>query len=597
MAKIKLMDENLANKIAAGEIIERPLSVVKELVENAIDADANVIEIHLKESGISEIEIIDNGQGMAKVDLEMCTKRHATSKIYSDKELFKIATLGFRGEALASIFAVSKFKITTSIDGITGYELEKTGDESFNISETSRNKGTTVRINSLFYNTPARFKHLNSTYYELSLIINYVNKLALTQPNICFKLINDDNQIIHTFGNGDYLGAISQVYSPKLATKMIDISAESDNFKITGFSSHPNATRSKKSYITLAINGRIIRNYNIENAIIDGYGKFLHTNQFPVTILNINLDYALVDVNIHPTKQQVKISLIEELETLIRHVLDRKLKSLMYIAHSDEELTEATNNDAVKFENSHSFAEPEKSAEIYKVEAKEELITTNYDNLSSASIEKFDLFAEPDTIFETPRLPKLEYIGSLQNTYLLFQNEEGLYMLDQHAAQERINYEIILAKFKSREYLFQQLLSPIIIELPANEYLLVKDKLHLLADLGIIIEEFGPNTVKITEIDNFYLKAGNLKVDIEVIFDKIIKSKQVAFASLYEDVAIMMACKSSIKANQYLNTVDVEALINDLNECEHPYTCPHGRPVIVNVTFKEIEKMFKRIFG
>ncbi len=595
MTKIKLMDENLANKIAAGEIIERPLSVVKELVENAIDANATEILINLKESGISEIMVSDNGTGMNEADLMLCTKRHATSKIYSDKELFKIATLGFRGEALASIFAVSKFSITTSIDGITAYELLKDGDESFEISEISRNQGTTVKINNLFYNTPARFKHLNSTYYELALIINYLNKLALTQPNISFQLTNDENEMLHTFGNGDYLGAISQVYSPKLANKMIAINAESDNFKINGYTSHPNDTRSKKNYITLAINGRIIRNYNIENAIVEGYGKFLHTNQFPITILNIELDYALVDVNIHPTKQQVKISLIDELETLISRVIDKNLKSLMYIAHSDE--LEDSIDPSQPFSSS-GIENQEKDINSKKFVVKDDLITTNYDNLSAKTIETFDLF-EPTTEEEytTPRLPNLEYIGTLQNTYLLFQNEEGLYLLDQHAAQERVNYELILGKFKVREFKLQQLLTPIIIDLPADEYLLLKDKLELLADLGIIMEEFGPNTFKITEIDNFYLKAGNLKVDVEVIFAKIIKNKNLDFAQIYEDVAIMMACKSSIKANQYLTHTDAESLIKDLNSCEHPYTCPHGRPVIVNVTFKEIEKMFKRIFG
>ncbi len=602
MAQIKLMNENLANKIAAGEIIERPLSVVKELVENAIDAEATMVEINLRESGINTIEVIDNGHGMNKADLMMCTKRHATSKIYSDKELFKIATLGFRGEALASIFAVSKFQITTSLDGETAYALIKSGDEQFEIEECTRNAGTTVEIKSLFYNTPARFKHLNSVYYELSLIINYVNKLALTLPEVSFKLVNDDNVIIHTFGNGDGLGAIAKVYSPKLANNMIKLEASSENFHLSGYTSHPNDTRSKKNYITLAINGRIIRNYQIENALINGYGKFLHTNQYPITILNIDLDYALVDVNIHPTKQQVKISLISELEALIEATVDQNLKSLMYIAHSDDgdiNDTPLINNDANKVndipnENYYFNELPEQNENQI---TNDSLITDDVSIINPSKIEKINLFENEESKFTTPRLPQLEYIGSLQNTYLLFQNESGLYLLDQHAAQERINYELIFNKFKAKEFSFQQLLTPIIIELPANEFILVKEKLELLENLGIMISEFGPNTLKITEIDNFYLKAGNLKVDVEVIFDKIIKQKKLSFADLYEDVAIMMACKSSIKANQYLNNTDVDSLIKDLNQCEHPYTCPHGRPVIVNVTFKEIEKMFKRIFN
>ncbi len=592
MTNIKLMNENLANKIAAGEIIERPLSVVKELVENAIDASASQITIELKEAGISQIKVSDNGMGMNEFDLALCTKRHATSKIYSDQDLFKIATLGFRGEALASIFAVSKFEIISS-DGQTANKLVKLDEENFEISQTAANKGTTVIIKNLFYNTPARFKHLNSPYYELSVIINYINKLALTLPSISFKIINDQKVVLHTFGNGDVKSTIAQIYSPKLATKMIELNLVSDNFKVTGYTSHPNDTRSKKSYITLAINGRIIRNYEIENAIISGYGKFLHTNQFPITILNIELDYALVDVNIHPTKQQVKISLIDELLTLIQTMIDKKMKSLMYIAFDDE----ITNSKVMSLNESNENLNETK-------QFKPENNQLNHDNfiddslkeITKDKIEKFNLFND-DQNTATPRLPKLEYIGPLKNTYLIFQNEEGLYLLDQHAAQERINYEIIYNKFVERNFNFQQLLTPFTIELTANDYLLVKDRINQLQNLGIILEEFGPNTFKLSEVDNFYFKANNLKTDIEVLLDRIIKEKSLEFAKIYEDIAIMMACKSSIKANHYLERNEVEKLISDLNKAQHPYTCPHGRPVIVNIGFNEIEKMFKRIFG
>lgn len=593
MTNIKLMSENLANKIAAGEIIERPLSVVKELVENAIDANANQITIELKEAGITQIKVIDNGKGMNAADLALCTKRHATSKIYSDQDLFKISTLGFRGEALASIFAVSKFEIISS-DGENGNILIKLDDESFNIKPIAANKGTAVIIKNLFYNTPARYKHLSSPFYELSIIINYINKLALTMPQVSFKIINDEKVVLHTFGNGDVKSAIAQIYSPKLASKMIELELVSDNFKVSGFTSHPNDTRSKKSYITLAINGRIIRNYDIENAIIEGYGKFLHTNQFPISILNIELDYALVDVNIHPTKQQVKISLMEELLLLIRTMLDKKMKSLMYIAFDDE----ITSSKVMNLNESNYKASQTtiKSTEINPIN-QDNFIDDSLKNISKHEIEKFDLFADEEVKMATPRLPKLEYIGALKNTYLLFQNEEGLYLLDQHAAQERINYEIIYKKFVERSFTFQQLLTPFTIEMTANDYLLAKNKISELEKLGIILEEFGPNMFKISEVDNFYFKANNLKTDVEVLLDRIIKEKSLEFAKIYEDIAILMACKGSIKANHYLERNEVEKLINDLNEAEHPYTCPHGRPVIVNISFGEIEKMFKRIFG
>lgn len=591
MSEIKLMSENLANKIAAGEIIERPLSVVKELIENAIDAGSSEILIDLKEAGISEIKVSDNGHGMNRDNLALCTKRHATSKLYSDKELFKIATLGFRGEALASIFAVSKFEIISS-DGQTAHKLVKQDSEQFEINEVSANKGTTVKIKHLFYNTPARYKHLNNPYYELAIIITYINKLALTLPNVSFKLTNDDKVVLHTFGNGDRKSAIAQVYSAKLAQNMLGLNLESRNFKVSGYTSHPNDTRSKKNFITLAINGRIIRNYQIENAIIAGYDKFLHTNQYPITILNIELDYSLVDVNIHPTKQQVKISLIDELLELIRVNIDKQLKSLMYIAF--EETPQEQSNEQIIAQK--EMASPEK----VKIKQDYELIDQETFALASKQqnqIELFEVNEQNNLEYETPRLPQMDYIGPLKQTYLLFQNEDGLYMLDQHAAQERINYELIYKKFTEREFEFQQLLTPFTIEVNNNEFEIVNKNLEEFTKIGLRLEEFGPNTFKISEVDSFYFQASSLKTDVEVLINKFVRNKSLDFAKEYEEVAIMMACKSSIKANHYLNQVDVQALINSLNETMHPYTCPHGRPVLVNVSFKEIEKMFKRVFG
>ncbi len=596
MTNIRVMDENLANKIAAGEIIERPLSVVKELVENAIDAGSNEIVIDLKEAGISAITVSDNGHGMSKQDLALCTKRHATSKLYSDKELFKIATLGFRGEALASIFSVSKFEIISS-DGELAHKLQKTDNEEFEITEVSANRGTSVMIKHLFYNTPARYKHLNNPYYELAVIINYINKLALTATNVSFKLINDDKVVLHTFGKGDIKSAIAQVYSAKLAKNMLELDLVSSNFKVYGYTSHPNDTRSKKNFITLAINGRIIRNYEVENAIIAGYGKFLHTNQYPITILNIELDYSLVDVNIHPTKQQVKISLIEELLELIETSIDKSLKSLMYIAFD-----EATDNQQLDVQ---AIIDEKMTTEMpfnNPIKADSSLISDSTLQLAEEKYNQTDLFndvSENESVseYETPRLPEMEYIGPLKQTYLLFQSSEGLFMLDQHAAQERINYELIYHKFKERDFEFQQLLAPFTVEVNNNEFEIVKDQLEQFMDIGIRLEEFGPNTFKISEVDNFYFKAGSLKTDVEVLISKLVKNKQLNFAKEYEELAIMMACKSSIKANHYLNQVDVEALIDTLNQAQQPYTCPHGRPVIVNVSFKDIEKMFKRVFG
>jgi DNA mismatch repair protein MutL len=402
--------------------------------------------------------------------------------------------------------------------------------------------------------------------------VSYISKLALCSPNVSFKLINDDKDLLTTSGNADMGAIFSSVYSLPIAKSMNRFVGVSDNFDVEIYYASPEFTKSRKSYITISLNGRIVRNYDIENTIIDSYKNFLHTNQYPIVVINIKADYHLIDVNIHPTKQQVKISLIDELKDLINKGIKANLDKLLYVPDAE-----------IKMDTSDNYFYENKTSDkpVYSF-VKEQV-----------PIKIEDTLEHDDIVW---KLPHFEYVGTLHATYLLFENESGLHLVDQHAAQERINYEKFYKLFDTKEFTFQQMLVPVTIELSMDEFNALNKKIDVLESIGIKIEEFGINTYKVVGLDKFYMRARNITDDIHNLFDLIIKQKEVDFAKIYEDVAIMMACKSSIKANQYINRGEVQSLMEQLNECDNPFTCPHGRPVIVNLSTREIEKMFKRVF-
>lgn len=579
MRDIKIMTEMLANKIAAGEVIERPVSAIKELVENAIDANASAIEIRIEDSGISNIKVIDNGIGMTRDNLALSIKRHATSKIYNEKEMLKIASLGFRGEALSSMFAVSKFSIISSIDGISGYRLEKTADD-YEITPVGANIGTIVEVKQLFYNTPARYSGLTNPIYELSLIISYVEKLALSNPQISFTLSNNDKDIIKTSGDGNIEQLFYEIYGKEVSENLLYKEDFTNNFKVKIHFGSPQISKAKKSFITLVINGRIVKEYQIEQTIINSYKNYLHTNQYPLALVDIKVDYSLLDVNIHPNKQQIKIALIDELLDMLAFNIKAGLKETQFINHQISESYPEV------FQNNHSdhmLIEDNQGTNPMRRQ-----VGFDFD---TPSVEQ-----ESDLNVSIATLPQFEYIGALHQTYLLFQNEEGLFLVDQHAAQERIRYEILLKKFQSHQFTYQKLLIPIVIELSPSDYLLVNKKINDFADLGIIMEDFGLNTIRITEIDLFYMQVKDLKTDIERIIKIISQEQDISFSSYFDATAIMMACKSSIKAKQYVNLEEAQVLIDDLRTCDVPFTCPHGRPIVVNYSTASIEKLFKRVF-
>lgn len=649
MSKIKVMKEVLANKIAAGEVIERPLSVVKELVENSLDANASKIEITLLDSGMKKVEIKDNGAGMSEADLPLSIKRHATSKLYDDKDLFKISTLGFRGEALPSIYAVSRVTIASSQDGIGGLKLVKVDDENYDLEPIAMNRGTIITIDNLFYNTPVRYKHLSNPFYELSLIVQYINKLSLIHPNVAFTLTNNDNNLLQTSGMGDIKSIIATQYSPSIAKNMMSFNCKNEHFEVEVYTSHPHDTRSRKSHITIGMNERLIRNYEIENKVVSSYGTFLHTGQYPITFLNIKVNYGLIDVNVHPTKQQVKVSLIDNLLDLISENIKKQLTQLTYMAEPEDvkttnythfiekqtvevseqldDLFDLKNDSKTDLDTTSNIGSEEKLQRL-----NDHLDNVNYNNTLNEPKEDVDLLYKPETnmfesvsssnddifkfnkdnvnhseklfnmdineknIEENQKLPLFKFVGTLHNTYIICENDEGLYLIDQHAAQERINYELISQMFSERKFNYQQSLIPIIITLTETENALFAPRQSETENFGFKVEPFGPCSYKVVEADNWITRRPNCEEDITEMINTIIEKKSTSFEHFYDEVAISMACKKSIKAHQRINQTEAEDLLRTLNLTDQPYTCPHGRPVIVKISTKEIEKMFKRVF-
>lgn len=563
MNHIKVMDESLANLIAAGEVVERPLSVIKELVENSIDAQASKINIELKDSGISQIIVSDNGIGVNKEDIPLMCKRHATSKISNNIDLVNITTLGFRGEALASISAVSKVKITSSVDGINTYQYSNLDDS---IIKVAGNQGTSVEVNNLFYNTPVRFKHLSHPNYELSLITNLIKQISLIYPNISFSIINNDKPVYSTVGNNNPLDVLTSMYGSNVSKEFSHITTNSGDFTIDAYIAHPIITRASKKDIIISVNHRLIKNIKLEQAIIDGYKGYLHTNQYPIIYLNIDLDPSLVDVNIHPTKQQIKISFLNDLNNTISNMIHKELTTLNFI--------------------------PEYSLN------QEEVITNNQEVVSEVKFDQaqttFDFKQVKSNETNNWQLPVFSFVGNLYQTYLLFQNEEGLYLLDQHAAQERINYEKFMKLFANKDFIYQQLMIPITINLSNEEGTLFYPHYQEMEQVGVKIDALSECVYQIKAIDQFYQRCQNLDNDLLQMIRLVTNNHQLNFTELYEDVAIMMACKSSIKAHQYLDRLDVDSLLTQLNECVNPFTCPHGRPIINKISKYEIEKLFKR---
>lgn len=587
MSKIKVMDEILANKIAAGEVVEKCMNVVKELVENAIDAKSSEITIELIDSGTKQIKVSDNGIGMDREDSKLAFSRHATSKLYDEDDLFNINSLGFRGEALPSIASVSNITLNT-FNGKTSTFLKIDGGKLIQEESGEERQGTCICVTDLFYNTPVRLKYLKSLYSELSYITDYVNKMALSYPNIRFTLINNDKVLLKTDGSGRLLKVINDIYGLSVTKKMIEINGENDDYIISGYISYPEIQKSNKNSITLLVNGRVIKNMDIIRYIADSYHTYMPQDKYPIAVIKIDVDPILVDVNVHPTKMDIKFSKMDTLKELIMDIISKKLESLTLIPDAILETVVDDNKtkiSTVYTDNKNIEFDADKKDEEFK---NFEKMTLDFEvNEEKVSYDKSDVKVKED------RLKKMYPVGLVHGTYIISENEDGMYLIDQHAANERVNYEYFLKELSNPKKEVTDLLVPISIELPSNEYIVLKENFNILEELGLSIEEFGYLTIAIRSVPVWLIKS-NTEQAIRQIIDIIVTKEDFKLDKYLDHIAATVACKASIKANDHITLDDMEVLLERLRNCENPFTCPHGRPTIITYSKYDLEKLFKR---
>lgn len=689
MGTIQVLDEHLANMIAAGEVVERPASVVKELVENAIDASATTIEIHVEEGGLEMIRIVDNGRGMDREDCQLAFERHATSKISNARDLFRIRTLGFRGEALPSIAAVSRMELTSSTSSSeVGTHLLIEGGQLGTISDKAAVKGTEVCVRSLFFNTPARLKYMKSIATEVGHISDYVNRLALTHPSISFLLTHNGKTLLQTSGDGKLLHVMAAIYGVQVAKLLLPIAGETLDYKWSGFLSKTEVTRANRSYLSTLVNGRYVRSYSINNAIMRGYHTLLPIGRYPIVALQIEMDPSLVDVNVHPAKLEARFSKEDELCSAIEQSVKETLRQGLGIVRPMTTQPKAkVVTQVVQPQFDLQISKPETpqssllaaSPRLQEWMAKQETTskqvdlvtpiapsiengtvretTANYEKLESAKVEAIPHEITQATLldqmptkeafqpYETklpaqldiaqatfPVLPLNEIssvdnsvgagteqtqplpeatnenetdspvpvmypVGQVHGTYIVAQNDEGMYLIDQHAAQERIFYEYFMGKLAEEDISSQIMLFPHTVEYTAAEASKLEKRLSLLQSFGLEIEAFGGRTFIVRAHPHWFPEGAELEV-IEELIQFVLETGENAQANVVlmrEKAAIMMSCKASIKANRFLTHAEMESLLNQLRKTSSPYTCPHGRPIVIHFTGYDLEKMFKRV--
>ena len=674
MGKIKVLDEQLANQIAAGEVVERPSSVVKELVENAIDAGSSAIDVQVEEGGLALIRVTDDGSGIEPEDLETAFQRHATSKLLTSRDLFRIASLGFRGEALPSIAAVARVECVSSAgDGGLGKRLVIEGGAVRAFENANAPQGTDMTVRDLFYNTPARLKYMKSIQTELGHISDYMNRLALAHPGIAFTLKHNGNTLLRTLGNGDRLQVIAAVYGTNTAKGMIPVSGDHPDYQLLGFVSKPELTKANRNGITAIVNGRYIRSFVINQAILQAFHTLLPINRYPLAVLEIGMHPGLVDVNVHPSKMEVRFSKEPELKSFIEETLRAALGGCVHIPSGAPQqrskpvlvqerisfrrpepdfpppsptANERSNGGRGQAPNGTFAAErqplhrgpdtfdkgrdkragvpplpavpPDAAEKLYAPPGKLQADWAIRE--SSAALEaaghpeqaqtvalperppapgEAELLApsEKSEAGDKGRFPELSWIGQLHGTYFVAQNENGLYLVDQHAAHERINYEYYLRKFGEPAPYTQPLLVPLTLEFTAGEAELARSRLQAFVEAGVELEPFGLNAFLVRAHPE-WLPKGEEQAIIEEMAEWILSEKKaVDIAKLREKAAVMCSCKASIKANDRMTREEGEALLGRLAACEQPYTCPHGRPIVVHISTYQLEKMFKRVMS
>ena len=644
MGKIHELSNLLANQIAAGEVIERPASVVKELVENAIDSGATQIEVIVEDAGETLIRVVDNGSGIEPEDVPLAFTRHATSKIMNRHDLFNIVSLGFRGEALPSIAAIADVTLNTTTELATqGLMYHIKGGKQVSATPANGRRGTVISVRDLFYNTPARLKYLKRPQTELSRVVDIMNRLALSYTNIAFTVISDGRDLLKTTGNGNQQQVIAAIYGRDTAQKMLSIAGEDDDFNVTGYVSLPELTRGSREYLTILVNGRFIKNFTVSNAIIHGYGSKLMIGRFPMGVININTDPLLIDVNVHPQKSEIRLSKETELSELLVQTIKARLADENLIPDAYENLYGKTkkteykvvqptqiapwlNTDLATVRQPDSKANTNTGSDItgISITKRSQLLArdvstfvTKYENEATLSVfdtleteqvtESVATYQSPftdiavksqETLDVTPQrtsgFPDLSYIGQMHGTFLFAQTEDGLFLIDQHAAQERINYEYYRQKIGEVSDDKQRLLVPIVINYTASDMLKIADHEQDLLHVGLTVMPFGPTSVIIREHPTWF-ENGQEEATIREMIDWILRDGALTVAEFREKAAIMMSCKRAIRANMHLSDAQARTLLQTLANSENPYNCPHGRPVVTQFTLTEMEKMFKRI--
>lgn len=607
MAKIHVLSEHLTNMIAAGEVVERPAGIVKECVENSIDAGATVIEVEVFQGGIERIVITDDGCGMDHEDAHLAFMRHATSKMHSEEELFNIQTMGFRGEALPSIASVAQVELQTS-NGEEG-TLLRYNYGSLDVDEKCNcPRGTKLDVSGLFIKTPARFKHLKSTSYEFSVIADLMNKMALSHPDIRFQLSHDGRVVFQTSGNGNIQEILYQMYGKEVAQNAIYFEGSNEDFHIHGYAIQPKINRATKYFMFLTLNTRLIRSVAIQKTILDAYSDYMPPNRFPIVVLQMDSDTQLVDVNVHPNKWEVRLSKQGEMLDLIKKTIQDALNaSLKTVSVSKPE------KKSVIFEQPEiQYSYPVKPR--LKEDKTIEQSFQNYKPIKETIVEEKRIYEEkkiPEIkIQEEPisyPLPKvvetndkgpeffkhLQVLAQLHDSYILCSNEEGLVIVDQHAAQERYHYEQLNEKLLVQCTNKQPLMVPIQLDVSSNvlaQYMTINEKT---AFFGIEFEAFGTDQLILREIPLWFHDVDQ-KQFLQDLLDYFVENQDVDMAKLRKHMIATMACHSSIRFNRPLSMQEMEQVILDLQKCKQPYHCPHGRPTVIVMSDGELRKEFER---
>lgn len=561
MSLIKILDPKLANMIAAGEVVDRPASVIKELIENSIDAKASSIKVDVFDMGMTSMIVTDDGIGMDLEDCHLAFQRHATSKIKQETDLSHIYTLGFRGEALAAISSVSKVSLSSRQKDAMGYEVVYHGGHLVEEKSTSMNIGTRIQVSELFYNTPARFKYIKSDLAEKQAIIDIFDRLALANPKIRLSLYMDKKLVKETYGNGDLYALMNQVYGSTITKDMTVIHETIQKMHVSCYLVSPQVNRSKRKDISIFVNGRYIKNYVLSQSVIDGYHSYLMVNRYPIACIYIEMDPQLIDVNVHPQKYEVKFVneslLAYSLQMLIQKGLNKK---------------------------SHPIVEPKATL------VEEERVTYVQPSFTFEETSLTNSTNEENRDKQKEKIPNMEYVGILAGTYLLFQNELGLYLMDQHAAMERIRYEHYYQRLSQPSKAVKSLIVSYQPSLTRHDFLLIAEYLTDLAKFGFHFNE----KIELIKIPT-WLRDDEIDLSLELMVQMLSEDKAIDLATLRDHLAKDMSCKSSIRANQRINRKEIDHLLYKLRLCENPYTCPHGRPTLIKLSHYDIEKMFKRV--